>query len=240
MRNENGVPELDYILNNMVCVAKMQGWRQVGKYSEIGYLAKEEDCRDFEPSAFQPDVTIQAFCMEHNNWWQLSENNTRSDTTFKGFYDTFKERREEPFAFPKTEAEERDFRIAMGRGQLSMMEEDAREIPVRKIIVEKKDLVLDAAGENMFRVTRQGKDGQKEYMGYCSISDENDLWNLSYGVDDKALSGTVRDGQQVFDKSGNLLPGFEKPEPVKSVKPVVSLEPDDMGKSSQKKSQGRA
>lgn len=36
------------IMAETVFVAKMTGWRRVGTRAEIGYLADEESCRDFD------------------------------------------------------------------------------------------------------------------------------------------------------------------------------------------------
>lgn len=46
--------ELATIMNDTLWVAKMQGWRDVGTYDEIGHLAQDEDCRDFDLAAKQP------------------------------------------------------------------------------------------------------------------------------------------------------------------------------------------
>lgn len=47
--------ELATIMNDTLWVAKMQGWRDVGTYDEIGHLAQDEECRDFDLAAKQPD-----------------------------------------------------------------------------------------------------------------------------------------------------------------------------------------
>ena len=39
---------LEQIMNESRWVAKMQGWRQVGTYAEVGYLSDSEECRDFD------------------------------------------------------------------------------------------------------------------------------------------------------------------------------------------------
>lgn len=46
---------LKKILDESLWVAKMQGYRVSGTYAEIGHLADDEDCRDFDLAAKQPD-----------------------------------------------------------------------------------------------------------------------------------------------------------------------------------------
>lgn len=78
---------LDTIMKDTVFVAKMQGWREVGTFSEIGHLSSDPDCRDFDLCAVQPDhlkgfydayfsyelghgfITVQDF---YNNCWNDS------------------------------------------------------------------------------------------------------------------------------------------------------------------------
>lgn len=52
---------LDKILNECLWVAKMQGYRVSGTYDEIGDLADDEDCRDFDLAAKQPDDLMDFF-----------------------------------------------------------------------------------------------------------------------------------------------------------------------------------
>lgn len=58
---------LDQIMNESVWVAKMQGWRQVGTYAEVGHLASDEECRDFDLCANQPEH-LQAFFESFWDW----------------------------------------------------------------------------------------------------------------------------------------------------------------------------
>lgn len=46
---------LEQIKKDTIWVAKMQGWRETGTYEEIGFLREDEDCRDFDICAVQPD-----------------------------------------------------------------------------------------------------------------------------------------------------------------------------------------
>lgn len=45
----------DTILDQTIFVAKMQGWRSVGTFREVGHLLDDPDCRDFDLCAEQPD-----------------------------------------------------------------------------------------------------------------------------------------------------------------------------------------
>ena len=73
---------LEQIMQETIWVAKMQGYRMAGTYEEIGYLAKSEDCRDFDICATQPEqlddfydkyfahngfITIQDFYKKYYN-----------------------------------------------------------------------------------------------------------------------------------------------------------------------------
>ena len=60
---------LETILRDTLWVAKMQGWREVGTYDEIGYLAEDEDCRDFDICANQPEH-LKAF---YENYFEYCE-----------------------------------------------------------------------------------------------------------------------------------------------------------------------
>ena len=46
---------LETILKDTIWVVKMQGWRMSGTYDEMKPYAEDEDCRDFDISAFQPE-----------------------------------------------------------------------------------------------------------------------------------------------------------------------------------------
>ena len=46
---------LETIMLDTIWVAKMQGYRMTGTYEEIGFLADDPDCRDFDLCAKQPD-----------------------------------------------------------------------------------------------------------------------------------------------------------------------------------------
>ena len=46
---------LETILSDSIWVAKMNGWRQTGTYDELSDLREDEDCRDFDLCAEQPE-----------------------------------------------------------------------------------------------------------------------------------------------------------------------------------------
>ncbi len=52
---------LDQIMNESRWVAKMQGWRQAGTYEEIRWCAEDEDCRDVDLAAEQPEHLKEFF-----------------------------------------------------------------------------------------------------------------------------------------------------------------------------------
>lgn len=53
--------KLETILNESMWVVKMVGWRTAGTWAEVGHLAKDEDCRDFDLAAKQPDHLKEFF-----------------------------------------------------------------------------------------------------------------------------------------------------------------------------------
>lgn len=53
--------KLETIMNESIWVAKMQGYRTSGTYAEIGHLSDDEDCRDFDLSAKQPEHLKEFF-----------------------------------------------------------------------------------------------------------------------------------------------------------------------------------
>ena len=78
---------LDTILKDSLWVAKMQGWRKIGTYEEIGDLSKNEECRDFDLSAEQPDH-LKDF---YEQYWEYDRKN--GFITVQDFYnDHFKEK----------------------------------------------------------------------------------------------------------------------------------------------------
>lgn len=46
---------LETIMKDSIWVAKMNGWRESGTYDQIGHLFNDEDCRDFDLCAEQPE-----------------------------------------------------------------------------------------------------------------------------------------------------------------------------------------
>lgn len=60
---------LDQVMNESIWVAKMQGWRETGTYAEIGHLAQDEECRDFDLCAKQPEHLQEFF----EGLWKWSE-----------------------------------------------------------------------------------------------------------------------------------------------------------------------
>lgn len=59
---KNGI-SLETIKRDTMWVAKMHGWRAVGTYDEIGHFAKEEECRDFDICAEQPEHLKEFYSM---------------------------------------------------------------------------------------------------------------------------------------------------------------------------------
>lgn len=60
-------------------VAKMSGYRMTGTYDEIGHLSQDEDCRDFDVCAEQPDdlkdfwEKLWAYDREHKTFSTIPE-----------------------------------------------------------------------------------------------------------------------------------------------------------------------
>lgn len=61
MSKKNCELTLDRILNESRWVAKMQGYRVSGTYAEVKQYAEDEDCRDFDLSATQPEHLKEFF-----------------------------------------------------------------------------------------------------------------------------------------------------------------------------------
>lgn len=66
---------IDTIQKDTVFVAKMQGYRKVGTFAEIGNLADDPDCRDFDLCAKQPDH-LTAF---YDAYWEYEMNHPFMD-----------------------------------------------------------------------------------------------------------------------------------------------------------------
>lgn len=66
---------LDQVMNESRWVAKMQGWRAAGTYAEVGYLAEDPDCRDFDLAAEQPEHLKEFFDLleAHESWCTIPE-----------------------------------------------------------------------------------------------------------------------------------------------------------------------
>lgn len=70
--------KLETIMNESLWVVKMIGWRKVGTYDEIKSLVDDEDCRDVDLCAKQPDHLKEFFDLyfEHcrvNGWTTVPE-----------------------------------------------------------------------------------------------------------------------------------------------------------------------
>ena len=61
---------LDYIKENTIWVAKMNGYRVTGTDAEIGHLFHDENCRDYDVCCQQPTSELQRFWEE---LWQYED-----------------------------------------------------------------------------------------------------------------------------------------------------------------------
>ena len=60
---------LNQVMEESIWVAKMRGWRTSGTYAEVGKYADDEECRDFDLAAQQPEHLQEFF----DRLWAWSE-----------------------------------------------------------------------------------------------------------------------------------------------------------------------